>query len=759
MSITRANRRVASASPSGVRLPAPTSQQHRHPTSVQATDSASPILVSGQSSREHIGRRTKDAAREARDRAKVRALVDLVGRRQVTFTIEDLRRAMAQHPEHALEAPQALSRHVHALPDDLVADLGPRLFPYAHPTVPSNGATGGSSMAVDIAPRDMAPTQASDHTDMPRRPPSSRAPHEFTLPHNLPHLAQHGVAPTRTDAERLYLALWVAYLALGRQPVPTVAVTAVRRQVPELASRAVGQTNTQLRGLASRRQPLALQHVTAQPSPRGNGVSVCWEPIGEQPPAATIEAWLAQVRASVLPEAQPAPKPVEPEPQISSTHSARARAFVVPTAHASWSAVVRELVEITINHYVSKEWPYGRPVTVKEIEAVCTEHARGRTLLEALRASGRALHVVLGDAVKPVIGARRRRAAPQLVRCRGDRGELTRYDAPGLAGTVERTLFPRFQSAMSTLHPLTVERTVMEINQAEQLLRQAQRPVELLAARVRLAVAHRELDHSTALADDLLHGGRLSEPCAARLRERLAEVERRRGRLAGSSRVAVAFAEAALADAAVVAYAAGANETLPTIDAVMNAEPPVLTSQDLAAYFPPEAWRGRTATAFAANFTTLRRRQNPHFVSTGDPDPIRAAKTVVDRVEALGTIMERSGSQLSGFVTPARRLLGNGLRDPRLLTPLLATDDRREWRLGMAALALLGAPEAAAAARSVLRAHAPDPQDVESALFALLLLRTLDPTDIPDALGRGPCGAVVRRARRAVRTGYWLMGG
>ncbi len=186
------------------------------------------------------------------DRDRVVTLAKRVGKNRLVFSTHELRREMAQVERLSLNASGDLARHLAALEDDLVVEVGRRDF-----------GSGGRSRKKYVL--------RSRLIEFERMPESS--------------------TPEFDDVERAQQALWVAVEASGVEEVPTRLVTEVLRNIEPLApTRPDEQTYNLLERLVRRRGP------AAEKVKRDGERWRRWRPLGPRPDHAEFDQWVAEFK-------------------------------------------------------------------------------------------------------------------------------------------------------------------------------------------------------------------------------------------------------------------------------------------------------------------------------------------------------------------------------------------------------------------------------------------------------------------------------
>lgn len=542
-----------------------------------------------------------------------------------------------------------------------------------------------------------------------------RSKHTFVLTNRLAEYEAGHAVLELDDVERVRLALWVAFLVL-EGPVQTRAVTRVLRNVLPLALEEGRQTSLYLGMLADRKDPLAEK--IAVPGQRWNQ----WKPLGNKPEHPDMDRWVREATAF-----------------LSGSKS------LADAGHATKNEMVRELIEIAVKAHSSSRWPAGRSVTIKDIRAVIHENERAAFLYDQLKRTSGDLGPVLGDVTRTTVDGRER-VDQRVIKVPNPWSEATYYDVPGLPGFETRELVVAMRGLSSLLSATALHELNMEYAEASDL-QNSDDPAAAAIGVMRLLHLQHELDL-------------IGEPLQATRRKAhlLSRAERRRldGMTAryGQLRDVRGTTAGALEDAADALKPYG---LLP--EEVLAVERPLLTGSEYAAWFPADKLRGRTPAEFIARARSLTRYPNPEFVDRHDPDPVKAAVTGVDRVDALVYIAQQWSTPMAGFLATGAALLGRFLRDPRLPALLLESDASYLRSQGLAALALLGDERAYEVAAQAVVDPSPRVKPKDS-VFALLALRRYEADLVPERIRRKADLSllrVLRDADRAAWEGHWLL--
>lgn len=658
------------------------------------------------------------SAEDRRDHARVVDLITRVGWSRIHFSLDDVADAMNAPGAPRLADRGSLARHVALLPESLV-----RRVDFRYSVV---RGVGGPSAAV--TPR------VTEAEGGPPAAGSLAAATTLGRPHYYyvltERLDEHRRAPRPPDEyERAYLALWVATLTLGVESVPTSAVTDVARAVLDLRLPENLQTSHFLTPLITRTVPLAEKESGAD-----GGRWVRWRPLGERPADPRLDAWLAAYG--------------EARRDTAGAHAA---------GGATLSELARRLVVHAVSRTRSKEWPAGRSVQVREIEAAAVEEPDTAALLGIIREGGRSLALVLSDAARPrVAGAKR--VQPRVIRLAAVVGSQTYYDVPDLEGFERRRLIVPLKALRAEITLERLKALTRERRDATQLAARASSDALRAVAAARAALVHDVLDAWGAALSPLLDtGALLSKTTRAAVQGLAARLTTAR-REAGEARPAIAAAEAALARVGL------------SWSGVRAAARPLATPREMAPWLPAAARERGSASLTLANHTTLRRyARPPRSVASaarprGTPGAGRAVAYAVDRVDALVQLADRGNGRAGAALRAGARLLGPNLRDARLVRCVL--DDARarhaaaDWTAALAGLVLLGDEAAVAVAERALHDTLP-PVWHEHALYALLVMRSVDPARWPATVrfSRDPATrSVVQRVTTAARREHWLGG-
>lgn len=545
--------------------------------------------------------------------------------------------------------------------------------------------------------------------------PVARSKHIFVLASRLAEYKAGLARLELDDIERVRLALWVAFRVCA-VPVATTAVTKVLRNILPLALEAGRQTSTYLTTLSKRAVPLA------QKVRKRNERWVQWKPLGEVPTVPEFDEWVHEARRFL------------------------ARSAILAGAdHATKNEVAREIVEIAVKAHRSSRWPGGRSVTMHDIRASIDVNARARFLNEHLKRIGGPLSAVLGDVTKKSI-AGRGRVAQRVVKLSNPWTSATYYDVPGLPGFDARKLVVAMRGLPTKLSAGALHELSMERAAALALEREGDSASRAIAS-VRLLHLQHEMD---LIGEPLRETRAQADLLSKAERQRLDDMAAEYGRLreaGGTTAEALTSATRALAAFSL------------TPEEVLAVDRPLLTGTEYASWFSPKTLGQRSPAQFLAHASGLRRYPNPAFLTRADPDPVRAAPTAVDRVDALVYAAQRWHTPLAGFLASGGALLGPFLRDPRVPALLLDSEDDGLRHQALAALSLLGDERAYALSARAL-ADGSSGVRPSDAVYALLVLRRFGSSLVPAGVRRSadlPLLRVLAAAEKAALVGNWLL--
>lgn len=349
-----------------------------------------------------------------RDRRRVERLVTLTGTQRLAFNAYDVARTARQHRELRLEQSGELHRHLRDLRVTLATPVGPELITLRTP--PATRRRSGTER----------PSRVPEAPQLSPRP--ERRVRRWVLTSRLDEWEKSGGGCT--DAEKVYLAVWVASAALATRTVPTIAVTRVLRVIPELRLVDFTQTSVLLTRLAERTRPLVRVVKSATEH------WVAWEPTGEAPEHPLLTKWTEEVR-----------------------RLAEDGGTLPLTEHATRNVATRELLRRTIQSTRSKDWPDGRPVSARDVRLYAATDEVARDLLLRVTANGGSLGRALHEASRQRKGASARRGVHRIVGPAGERH--IRYDVPAVPGHEIR-----LQAAnLETLRPLVSQDRLLQMDE------------------------------------------------------------------------------------------------------------------------------------------------------------------------------------------------------------------------------------------------------------------------------------------------------
>lgn len=524
---------------------------------------------------------------------------------------------------------------------------------------------------------------------------SARAQHLYILTERL--AAHNATPPDIPKAVRAYVALWVACRAAGAEWVDTNAVTRVCRTIDELTVDDRLPMNTRLTALERRGTPLVERERQAGTARAGARRWQRWRPLGVFPNVAGFDDWVALVQ------------------ELETDRPPATR-----VGHVTLNDLLGELIEITLDRSTSRAWPHGHSIQLTDLRAACAENPRAAALKGLLEQRGTTLGRVLGDTTKKRI-AGRARVDRRIVKVGVVDGEQTYYDMPDRTGFEARSLIVPYKQLIAAINERVVDHLKAEQQGAARLEQQGTHPVLRAIAAVRALQVHRELERLDTVATSLTAQQHL---LSDQIRE---AIERRIAKLHALHRSIGSDGAAALATAEDAVRAVGGDFT-----AIMEAPRPLLLGEDYLEWVPPGHRRGRRGTQLIANAKILRRYPNPLHTLRSDRDSRRAASTGVDRADALVYLAEQVGAKTLRFLQMGAELLGATLREPSLPRLLLNATDVRLRSRALAALVLLGAPDAITEARRILHDRQAVSDMVINALYALSVMKTIDPRTWPD---------------------------
>lgn len=527
----------------------------------------------------------------------------------------------------------------------------------------------------------------------------------------------HEAGGGHTDLEKVLLALWVACAALRVPGVPTIMVTRVLRLIEVLRLHTTQSTSTLLERLAKQAPPAVASTKTAE----GGRL---WTPIGEvEHPQFSV--WIAQV-ATVL----------------------SGDAYLPADAYASRNAATAALVRRSIELSKSAEWPHGRSVTADDLRTTAATDPIARALLTRITAGGKSLGNALHEA------SRHRRASqqagdPVLQQLVTPGGHRTRwYDLFGDIHAEGRAQVANLHAARELL---TTERLLgmdADRRDARRLAQLHPDPVVQRLVTLRHYAVGLAVEETRALVK---HIGEHAEAFGREPREELAGMLETLNGYIGLARLHASVAEQAHREL----RGLGAHPLVWPHDI----ERPLITAPELAAYAPQDAMVDDPAT-MVARMTTVPRFANPRYTRKQDPDPTRACTLALDRPEALLVAAQRTPSKMVPWLQRGYQLMGRQLRDARVIVPLVDHADAGLRDAGLAALALLGAPDAVVVAQAALEQRNLDVSSVLTSLYTLAVCRTLSADSVPRHIRYHRDRRIalkVDEVLEAVEDGRWLL--
>lgn len=518
----------------------------------------------------------------------------------------------------------------------------------------------------------------------------SKARQQWVLTGRLSEYEAGGIS--LDDLERVYHALWVAIEVAEVDAVATRDVTKVLQNIEALALVTPRNTANHLTTLHARPQRLVEKVKSGRWS--------LWRPLGERPTHPDFDRWVQRYR-EVTNGGQDAPR----------------------TGHATINAVVQELVSITVRLMRSPTaWPAGRSVQLADIRAAAGKDGRAAELATYLRTRGRSIGSVLGDLTKEHI-AGRRRVVQQVVKVGAVNGSGPYYDVPAQEGIQRRRLIVPFRQLQAELAPHTIRQLDAEVRAAERFRRGGSASVLQAIGVERLMTIHRELDPAGLLLRELEESahllGRTVRDGVRDHRSRLTDILSR-----------VPPREVLEDEAEELTRELGLE-----LGEALKWDRPMMTPHEYVSYLSPVVVGKLTPSEFLHRVKTLRRFDNPGFVTQTDPDPARAARYCIDRAEGLCYLAERYQGRVHSFLRAGLHLLGRDFRGSALVRLLARSDRSADRRAALGALVLLDDPEAAAVAVAWLRCSE-RPEEVVDALQALLILGLIPELDWPDRIRR-----------------------
>jgi len=461
---------------------------------------------------------------------------------------------------------------------------------------------------------------------------------------------------TLDDLTRTAVALQLAQFQLGGQPAPTRLVTHVLHTVPALHIRTTQDTNVLLQHLVNSPHGLASRQTV-------NGRSVRWSITGRM-----RGAWLQWVVAAF-------------NRHKDALEGAQRVAAAGAASHVELAAT---LVAACTARRTSAMWPAGRPVSMREISAelatvrlAADSHDTLWGIDQALATRRGGVNGAIHDATRSRYADGTTRRHPPVLRVAHPEVTGVAYTAPVVSAAMAPAwlLWQRLkeQTGRPALTGLGEEWRATAPDEPS-----GDPPLAALQACQRVAVAM----GADALRDDLHALLTLANDVSQTLRD---AVDERRQQLV-ALRATWPTTAALQRDARRKLRALGF-----TLDDVLSAERPQITSDAYAALLPSSQTAGLAPSVLVANLSGVRRDRSvddeasPTRVGSG-----RAARLHLDRVDALIAAVETA--QLPGLqpLTAAGRMLGRRIAHVPLVRRLAASAVLDTRLAGLAALVLLG---------------------------------------------------------------------
>jgi hypothetical protein len=624
----------------------------------------------------------KPSPQSVADRGRTTELVRMTGRERVVFTVGDVRERMKGTSNLKLHRPDRLSHHMAALEGELVRLAGQG---------------------------DLVPGQN----------PSRGARRRYVLIERWREFkAGHW---TLDDPERALVALHLAVILAGGEAVPTSAVTAVMRAVPDLNPETDSPTASQLQNLAT--PPRSLARLESNP---GGGRQL-WLPIGEMPDHAKVQEWLQEAKRS--------------EDYQSGLLQSRL---------GSLNLVVQELVRQAVINYANAWGGGGRPVTADEVREVAASCERGKALTGVLRRKGKSLGDVLGDASRTRIDGKPRKE-PIIVKVRDPWSGQTFYDVPDEPGYDMRTHYVAFRSLLARTKDAELAEAQQEAQQAKKLLT-SEGAVSRAVGAARILLVNRRWQN-------LVDGLRQLDLSEAGLRTKPREqVKQRLRRMAGIQRAVreLDVGNETSLEKRIQACGLGLAETL-------DVPRPLLVAEELALWVPQALRDELSPSRFLGQIVGLKRYPNPEYVGPSGTTARERFRVALDRATAIVYIAERITTPMAASLRKAHDFLGPDLRSHALLERLYVSGSEEDQRLALVGLALLGQDELVSKlALDVLADEEVSARLAEGAVHALMVSRQFKVEELPPWLHqcrRPELLGFLRSAVRFARSGLWLMRG
>jgi hypothetical protein len=325
-------------------------------------------------------------------------------------------------------------------------------------------------------------------------------------------------------------------------------------------------------------------------------------------------------------------------------------------------------------------------------------------------------------------------------------GTGTYYDIGGREGADRASLYVAYEALKIVAGARRLDMLEAEYASAE-AQHAATRPEQRLCGALRIVGFHRELRQLQKLVTKLSsHSVLLSKPVQDAVAEHAAELnDLRDGKLdpAEASRVARRYL----------------RPLGLSVREVLSYSRPLITAEEYARWFPKADRRGFTPPEFLARAVSLPRYRNPAHTHRADPDPSKAAITCVDRVDALVHAAAHLQSRVLGFLDAGAEMLGRSIRHPALICSFVRSEHEETRRTALAALVLLGSPDAISAAQDLIK-DATSNDELIDAMYALLVMRELTLEMIPPRARQWTTPYlqdVLRSLVLAVRNKRWLL--
>jgi hypothetical protein len=536
------------------------------------------------------------------------ALVKRVGNRQLLFTVADVRSEMEAVPRLQLTHSSDLWRHLKKLNGDLIEEVARRDF----------GQAGG------------------------------RSKKKYVLRSRRGELRSGQSLADIDDLERVYFAVWIAFLCNESRPVPTRLVTSVVNEIEPLALNRQAPARSILQSLAERTPPV-IERIPPSCAPW-----VRWVPLGRSPEHPEFQRWLAAFRERI----------------------SQGRAL---TGQATLTEVGRELLRLTIRASRSSRYPHGRPATVHDVRAFAGENAQGAALAESIRRRNRTIAQVICDAARETVNGLAR-VDVRIARVVAPLSGASFYDIPDEPGFEERQATVALLDLREALQSGALEAIEEEVRRAralEQVYRGTGVQLEGLIV-ARAVLARREFER---LENVLSQVERYRGAFSSAVRD---EVDRHRATLNRFLERNIWFGD----EDEVLERACAALNVSP--ESVLDAPRPLVGADEYWSWFPESYTRTYTPADLINLARSLRRFPNPLYTHPRDKRPGRAYRHCVDRVEALTYAAGRLMASTAPALEAGARLLGRNLRSGTLVRRVGESATPRYRADTVAALILLG---------------------------------------------------------------------